>query len=157
MVDMFRGMKVLVGVLAVAFLLLLAGLYLYGYSPANMSRVRAQVCQHRLRNLSRALEQYRADSEGEYPVNLSDLQLYVTDLVECPDFPTHGVGLKSYVYVRPERPETPPQPVVYCRAPHHLKGFLVLPGRHARNVLYADGMVKEVPADTSSLPGASDP
>lgn len=99
--DMFRGMKVLVGVLAVAFLLLAAGLWLYGYSPANMSRVRAQVCQHRLRRLFRALEQYGTNFAGEYPLNLSGLQPYVTDLVECPDFPTDGAGLKSYVYVRP--------------------------------------------------------
>ena len=154
---MFRGMKVLVGVLAVAFLLLAAGLWLYGYSPANMSRVRAQVCQHRLRRLFRALEQYRAHFAGEYPLNLSGLQPYVTDLVECPDFPTDGAGLKSYVYIRPGGPETPRQPVVYCRAPHHLKGFLILPGRHARNVLYTDGTVKEEPAGPLSDAGASDP
>ncbi len=154
---MFRGMKTLVGVLAVTFLLLLAGLYLYGYSPANMSRVRAQVCQYRLKRLLRALEQYRARFAGEYPLNLSDLQPYVTDLVECPDFPTDGAGLKSYVYIRPERPETPPQPVVYCRVPHHLKGFFILQGRYARNVLYTDGTVKEEPAGPLSYPGASSP
>lgn len=154
--DMFRGMKVLVGVLAVALLLLLAGLCLYGYSPANMSRVRAQVCQHRLRHLFRALEQYRAHFAGEYPLNLSGVQPYVTDLVECPDFATDGAGLKSYVYVRPGGPQTPRQPVVCCRAPHHLKSF-IFSGRYARNVLYSDGTVKEVPADAPSLPGASDP
>lgn len=156
MADMFRGMKTMVGVLAVAFLLLAAGLYLYGVSPANMSRVRAEVCRSRLRVVSLALIQYRADFAGEYPLNLSGLQPYVTDLVECPDFPTDGAGLKSYVYVRPGGPETPRQPVVHCRAPHHLKSF-ILSGRYARNVLYSDGTVKEVPADPPSLPGASDP
>jgi competence protein ComGC len=138
---LFRLLLIFLSLIICIFLLILID------SPSMINSQATKIlCENRLKIITKAINLYQTEWDGQWPVSLLKLGPYYDDPNRIPRCPgdrneqeTHDSS--EYYYFPPKTDEI--VPVCWDSKPHRTKSFL-LPDTFLWNVLYSDGNIKRL-------------